>query len=120
LHKPAYRFLLSRCPTIQALELYNISYSYDAAAVNAIKRHIASRRGQRGRATERDSTQIRIYRKNSRVTVRGFRAGALSRTRSRRLGEPKDIGAMVAHLMSDGGEWINGQTLSVDGGATLR
>jgi len=27
---------------------------------------------------------------------------------------------MVAYLMSDDGEWINGQVISVDGGASLR
>ena len=37
-----------------------------------------------------------------------------------RLGRPDDIAAMVAFLMSDDGEWINGQVLSVDGGASLR
>jgi NAD(P)-dependent dehydrogenase (short-subunit alcohol dehydrogenase family) len=40
--------------------------------------------------------------------------------RSTRLGEPGDIAAMVAMLMSDDGEWINGQVISVDGGITMR
>ena len=47
-------------------------------------------------------------------------AAVLGITRSPRLGEPRDIAAMVAFLMSDDGEWINGQVLSVDGGVTLR
>jgi NAD(P)-dependent dehydrogenase (short-subunit alcohol dehydrogenase family) len=45
---------------------------------------------------------------------------ATSITRSPRLGRPEDIAAAVAFLMSADGEWINGQVISVDGGATLR
>ncbi|MET0661035.1 MAG: SDR family oxidoreductase, partial [Steroidobacteraceae bacterium] len=45
---------------------------------------------------------------------------ALRGTRSQRLGRPDDIASVVAMLMSADGEWINGQVLSVDGGATIR
>jgi len=36
------------------------------------------------------------------------------------LGEPEDIGAVVAFLFSDDAVWINGQTISVDGGRVMR
>ncbi len=49
-----------------------------------------------------------------------FRAMALKGSRSPRLGRPDDIAAMVAFLMSEDAEWINGQVISVDGGATMR
>ena len=49
-----------------------------------------------------------------------IREWALKSTRSPRLGAPEDIASAVAFLMSADGEWINGQVLSVDGGATLR
>ncbi|MEU2032676.1 SDR family NAD(P)-dependent oxidoreductase [Nocardia amamiensis] len=39
--------------------------------------------------------------------------------RSTRLGEPADIAALVAFLISDDGSWINGQTIAVDGGLTI-
>lgn len=45
---------------------------------------------------------------------------AIEGTRSTRLGESRDIAAMVAMLMSRDGEWISGQTLSVNGGTTMR
>jgi NAD(P)-dependent dehydrogenase (short-subunit alcohol dehydrogenase family) len=47
-------------------------------------------------------------------------AQVLAITRSPRLGTPEDIAAAVAFLLSDEGEWINGQVISVDGGVTLR
>ena len=37
-----------------------------------------------------------------------------------RLGEPADIGAAAAFLASSDASWITGQTLVVDGGASLR
>jgi len=40
--------------------------------------------------------------------------------RSWRLGESEDIAAMVAMLFSKDGEWITGQVMAVDGGASIR
>ncbi|MFI1927016.1 MULTISPECIES: SDR family oxidoreductase [unclassified Streptomyces] len=37
----------------------------------------------------------------------------------KRLGEPADVGAAVAFLLSDEASWITGQTLVVDGGRLL-
>jgi NAD(P)-dependent dehydrogenase (short-subunit alcohol dehydrogenase family) len=39
---------------------------------------------------------------------------------STRLGQPEDIAAAVAFLLSDDAGFINGQVLSVDGGLTMR
>jgi NAD(P)-dependent dehydrogenase (short-subunit alcohol dehydrogenase family) len=46
--------------------------------------------------------------------------GMRSTLRSPRLGRPEDVAAMVAFLVSDDGEWINGQVINVDGGMVLR
>lgn len=37
----------------------------------------------------------------------------------KRLGEPEDIGSVVAFLLSDDAAWLTGQTVVVDGGVTL-
>ncbi|GAB4845697.1 hypothetical protein Ancab_039100 [Ancistrocladus abbreviatus] len=34
-----------------------------------------------------------------------------------RLREPKDIAAVIGFLMSNDGEWVNGQVVPVNGGA---
>jgi NAD(P)-dependent dehydrogenase (short-subunit alcohol dehydrogenase family) len=39
---------------------------------------------------------------------------------SPRFGKPEDLAGIVAFLLSDDGEWINGQVWSVNGGAMLR
>ena len=38
----------------------------------------------------------------------------------RRLGEPADVAGPVAFLLSDDAAWITGQTLLIDGGASVR
>ncbi|GAB4845392.1 hypothetical protein Ancab_038799 [Ancistrocladus abbreviatus] len=40
----------------------------------------------------------------------------LNRSPLLRLGEPKDIAAVVGILVSDEGEWVNGQVISIHGG----
>ena len=37
----------------------------------------------------------------------------------RRLGLPCDVAPMVALLASDGGSWITGQTISINGGYSM-
>jgi len=36
-----------------------------------------------------------------------------------RLGEPEDVGALVAFLLSEDASWVTGQTVVADGGVTL-
>jgi 3-oxoacyl-[acyl-carrier protein] reductase len=37
----------------------------------------------------------------------------------KRLGEPDDIGSVVAFLLSEDSAWMTGQTVVVDGGVSL-
>ncbi len=45
-----------------------------------------------------------------------MRSACISRQPTGRLGTPADIGNVVAFLLSEKGNWINGQLLKVDGG----
>ena len=46
-------------------------------------------------------------------------ASNLADARSARLGKPSDIAGAVAFLVSDDGEWVNGQVMVIDGGRLL-
>ena len=54
---------------------------------------------------------------NLRALPEEIRLQQLEHLPSPRLGEPADIAAIVAFLLSDDAAWINGQTIVVDGGA---
>ncbi|HYB82024.1 MAG TPA: SDR family oxidoreductase, partial [Mycobacterium sp.] len=49
-----------------------------------------------------------------------LQAAALKRIRGTRVGDPGDIAALVAFLLSEEGDWINGQVINIDGGTILR
>ena len=50
----------------------------------------------------------------------GHEAEAAAAYPLRRLGEPEDVAAAVAFLASADSAWITGQTVVIDGGASLR
>jgi 3-oxoacyl-[acyl-carrier protein] reductase len=61
-----------------------------------------------------DATAARVG-----MSVEDFRQAAAERNPVRRVGFPADIAAAAAFLCSDEASYITGQTLYVDGGATL-
>ncbi len=96
------------------------SYGISKSGINALMRHVSSRWGREGiraNAVAPGMVLTKTLRDNSDAAFREF---ALSLGRSPRLGEPEDIAAAVAFLMSDDAGWITGQVISVDGGSTVR
>jgi 3-oxoacyl-[acyl-carrier protein] reductase len=53
------------------------------------------------------------------MTPEDFRAAAAAANPVRRVGHPEDIAAVAAFLCSDEASYLTGQTVYVDGGATL-
>ena len=90
------------------------------SGINALVRHVASKWGKQGIRANAVAPGLVLTEKIQRNMDAAIQASALERTRSARLGRPDDIAAMVAFLISSDAEWINGQVISVDGGATLR
>lgn len=95
-------------------------YAMAKAGLNALMRHVASRWGRHGIRANCVAPGFVVTENNLKTLPEGFLSAAVKRTRSTRVGQPEDIAAMVALLLSDEGMWINGQVISVDGGATMR
>jgi NAD(P)-dependent dehydrogenase (short-subunit alcohol dehydrogenase family) len=97
-----------------------VAYAAAKAGVNALMRHVASRWGkERIRANAVSPGLVLSETALANLSLEQ-QASQLADAQSYRLGKPHDIAAMVALLMSDDGEWINGQLITVDGGRTMR
>jgi NAD(P)-dependent dehydrogenase (short-subunit alcohol dehydrogenase family) len=96
------------------------SYAVAKSGINALVRHVASKWGKQGVRANAIAPGLVLTDKIQDALDSSFRDRALKGSRSPRLGRPDDIAAMVAFLMSSDAEWINGQVISVDGGATMR
>jgi len=96
-----------------------VAYGIAKAGVNALMRHVASRWGKHGirsNAVAPGLVRTTAIDHLGEATL----AAILEAGRSTRIGEPDDIASMVVMLMSDDGNWVNGQVISVDGGITMR
>ena len=96
-----------------------MSYYIAKAGLNALMRHVAIRWGKEGIRANTVCPGIIITDAVKINTTEEFRAEALRRVPSTRLGNVQDIAATVAFLLSDEAGWINGQAVSVDGGSVM-
>jgi len=101
-------------------EPQRFAYAMTKSAVNALMRHIASRWGQQGVRANAILPGLVMIPRLAQSMDQTAQDMILANGRSPRLGRGEDIAAMVAMLFSRDGEWINGQTLSVNGGGTMR
>ncbi len=96
------------------------AYAVSKIGVHALVRHVASRWGKEGIRANGIAPGPILTDEAEGYLPPEYKEAMLAQVRSPRLGRPEDVAAMVAFLMSSEGEWINGQSLSVDGGMTLR
>ncbi|OCB26392.1 oxidoreductase [Mycobacterium malmoense] len=96
------------------------AYATAKAGIGALTRHVASRWGKdnvRCNAVAPGFTAIAAIRAVPQWPE--LQAAALRRMRSARVGDAEDVAALVAFLLSDEAEWINGQVINIDGGTVL-
>lgn len=96
------------------------AYAIAKAGICALVRHVASKWGRDGIRANGIAPGLVVTPMVAAAGAEEILARSLRHTKSWRLGEPGDIAAMVAHLMSDDGQWVNGQVISIDGGTVLR
>ena len=98
-----------------------VAYSMAKASILALMRHVATRFGpQNIRANVIAPGLImhpRLEKKFDEETKRRFMRSNMFKDR---LGEPDDIAAMAAFLMSPDAKYVTAQVMCVDGGATSR
>jgi NAD(P)-dependent dehydrogenase (short-subunit alcohol dehydrogenase family) len=108
------------CTTSDAAYLgepVRVAYAAAKSGMGAVVRHIASRFGAdgiRANAVSPGFVPNAVMLEDPRFQ------NNLRHPRSNRLGRPDDIAAMVTFLLSDDGAWVNGQSISVDGGTVMR
>lgn len=96
-----------------------VGYSTSKAGVDALTRHVAARFGkQKVRCNAIQPGMIMVENAVEQSDVLPLEV-LLRQTPSPRLGEPEDIAAAAAFLLSDDAAFINGQIIRVDGGMSI-
>jgi NAD(P)-dependent dehydrogenase (short-subunit alcohol dehydrogenase family) len=95
------------------------AYCASKAGVNALVHHVAARWGKEGIRCNGVSPGV-ILSDAGEGLSEAFKQETLAANHSTRLGQPDDIAAAVAYLVSDDASWVTGQVISVNGGALLR
>lgn len=95
-------------------------YSVTKAGVEAMVRQISETWGQQGVRCNAIAPGMILTEKATRDISEELLNQMKSRVRSKRLGKPSDIASLTGFLLSDDGEWLQGQVISVNGGSLYR
>ena len=95
------------------------AYAASKAGVSSLCRHVASKWGQRGIRCNVVSPGLVLTEQLQANLSQEMKDWALKGARSPRHGAPQDIAGAVAFLLSDDGEWVNGQVWRVNGGISF-
>lgn len=96
------------------------AYAASKSAVNAFTRHLARNYGPRGVRCNGVMPGLVMGETQFAQNDAALQAAFLAQVPTTRLGRPGDLAAVVAFLLSDDAEWINGQVWAIDGGANMR
>jgi NAD(P)-dependent dehydrogenase (short-subunit alcohol dehydrogenase family) len=100
-------------------DVQKVSYGVMKAGINALVRHTARRWGRDGVRAIAVAPALTLTETVLAETREGWKEQVLDAMALPRLGEPDDIAAAVAFLLSDDASWVTGQTYHVNGGVVL-
>jgi 3-oxoacyl-[acyl-carrier protein] reductase len=95
------------------------AYAATKGAIDTLVKHFASALGPRGIRVNAVAPGVIATDMSSFTKTEDGRRYTLGMQAFQRIGEPDDLGPVVAFLASDAARWINGDTVRVDGGSKL-
>jgi 3-oxoacyl-[acyl-carrier protein] reductase len=95
------------------------AYSATKGAIATLVKHFAAELGERGIRVNAVAPGAIVTDMSSFTKTDAGREFTLSIQALKRLGQPDDVGDVVAFLASNEARWINGDTVRVDGGSKL-
>lgn len=97
-----------------------VAYAMSKVAVHALMRHVAMRYGPNAIRANALTPGVVTHAGFEKTVPKEFADAIVEVTPRGRLGQPADVAAMAAFLMSDDADFVTGQLISVDGGRTMR
>ena len=95
------------------------AYAATKGAIDTLVKHFAAVLGERGIRVNAVAPGVVATDMSSFTKTDAGRDFTLSIQALKRLGQPDDVGDVVAFLASNEARWINGDTVRVDGGSKL-
>lgn len=95
------------------------AYSATKGAIDTLVKHFAPALGPRGIRVNAIAPGVIDTGMSSYTKTHDGRKFVLGMQAIQRIGEPDDIGPVIAFLASDSARWITGDTIRVDGGTRL-
>ena len=96
------------------------AYAASKAGIHTLTRHIATNWGRLGVRCNGVMPGLVMGPTQEQQNDVELQHSFLQSVPTTRLGRPSDLGAVIAFLLSDDAEWINGQVWAIDGGANMR
>jgi NAD(P)-dependent dehydrogenase (short-subunit alcohol dehydrogenase family) len=103
---------------VWAGESLRVAYQAAKSGLVGLTRHTATLGGKHGVRTNLLSRGVILTKAALATTTEEYRANILAIVRSPRLGDPDDLAAMAAFLLSDDASYVTGANLEVSGGST--
>jgi NAD(P)-dependent dehydrogenase (short-subunit alcohol dehydrogenase family) len=100
-------------------DVQKVSYGVMKAGITALVRHVARRWGKEGVRANAVAPALTLTETVLAEEREGWKEHVLAAIAAPRLGEPSDVAAAVAFLLSDDAAWVTGQTYHVNGGIVL-